>query len=112
MAIIEDVPGVEISIRVAGTPAKEYVDPDPGEMPNKCFLSSVYIECVDNQPFSFHYKVDKTYDWGHKDHRLQLRFFLGAKKNKSFLVKESSTRDRPCTGRVRRQIEYNATVDK
>ncbi|KAK7906583.1 hypothetical protein PG985_016320 [Apiospora marii] len=112
MAIIEDVPGVEISIHVAGVPAKEHVDPEPDEMPNQCFLSSAYIECVDNQAFSFRYKVDKTYDWGHKDHWLKLNFYLGAKRCKSSVIKESSTRSQPATGEVQKQVEFNASTNK
>lgn len=112
MAIIEDVPGVDISIHVAGAPAKEYADPDPEEMPNKCFLSSTFIECVDNQLFSFHYKVDKTYDWGHKDHWLKLKFYLGAKQCKSCLIKESSTRSQASTGLVQNRVEFNASTNK
>ncbi|KAK8102039.1 hypothetical protein PG984_015185 [Apiospora sp. TS-2023a] len=112
MGIIEDVPGVEISIHVAGAPAKEYADPEPDEMPNKCFLSSVYIECVDNQAFSFHYQVDKTYDWGHKDHLLRLKFYLGNKRVKARVIQGSSTRSRPYDGEVRNQVEFNASTNK
>ncbi|KAK8073186.1 hypothetical protein PG994_004085 [Apiospora phragmitis] len=112
MAIIEDVPGIEIGILVAGAPAEEYPDPGPDEMPNNCFLSSVYIECLDNQEFAFSYKVDKTYDWGYRNHQLKLKFYIGADMCYHGRIEESRTRPGPVSGKVRNQVEYNEATNK
>ncbi|KAK8071490.1 hypothetical protein PG997_011693 [Apiospora hydei] len=115
MTVIEDVPGVEISIAVAGAPAKEYADPELEEVPNNhnSFLSSVYIECLDGQEFAFRYKVDSTYDWGYKDHELKFKFYIGGNLcDRRPHIKEMATRSGPFVGELKNQVEYNQSTKK
>ncbi|KAK7947148.1 uncharacterized protein PG986_011469 [Apiospora aurea] len=104
MAVIEDVPGVEIRIAVAGAPAKEYGDPDL-EVPNHndSFLSSVYIECLDGQEFAFRYK----------DHQLKFKFYIGGNLcDRRPLIEEATTRSGPVMRELRKQVEYNEATKK
>ncbi|KAK8024644.1 hypothetical protein PG993_012710 [Apiospora rasikravindrae] len=115
MAIIEDVPGIEISIAVAGATATEYADPELDEIPkdNNCFLSSVYLECLDNQEFAFRYQVDSTYDWGYKDHQLSFKFYIGGKLcDRRPTIQHTATRSGPITRELKNQVEYNEATKK
>lgn len=79
MAILEDVPGVTVTVRINGVDCVEYDDPEaPGQQPSQPTTSSKYIESPDDTEFTIHIKVDSRYDWSYKNHSLKVRTFADA----------------------------------
>ncbi|KAI1213389.1 uncharacterized protein F4807DRAFT_410917 [Annulohypoxylon truncatum] len=73
MAILEELPGIEITVVVAGRDAIEYDDPDASEhsiREAECPTSTKYIECVNDANFGVKYRLTKDYDWTYKNHCL------------------------------------------
>ncbi|KAI0883591.1 uncharacterized protein GGS22DRAFT_167494 [Annulohypoxylon maeteangense] len=76
MAILEELPGVEVTVVVAGRDAVEYDDPDASEQPagvENYPTSTKYIECIDGTNFSIKYNFTGNYDWSYRNHSLCLR---------------------------------------
>jgi hypothetical protein len=71
MAIIQGLPGIEVTIQTGGRTAYEYDDPegidDETQHPR---VTTKFIECSDDAPFEVHLKASKSYSWGNKDHGL------------------------------------------
>ncbi|KAI1802605.1 hypothetical protein F4811DRAFT_390568 [Daldinia bambusicola] len=70
MAVLQDVPGVKVSICINGADCPEYDDPDISEQQRSCPTSSKYIESSDNVEFTIRIIVDQNYDWGNTKHSL------------------------------------------
>ncbi|KAI2471767.1 hypothetical protein F4781DRAFT_76630 [Annulohypoxylon bovei var. microspora] len=82
MAIIPELPGVEVTINIRGQTAAEYDDPKTLERQqekNKSIGTKIYskfIECEDDVPFKICLKVTDTYPWGYKNHSLSIRGYI------------------------------------
>ncbi|KAI1447396.1 hypothetical protein F5Y02DRAFT_23281 [Annulohypoxylon stygium] len=78
MAIIPQVPGVEVTILINKRAAVEYDDPNASEMgPEKNSVVKKYIRCEEDALFEIHCKVTKEYDWSsHKSHYLGFDAFI------------------------------------
>ncbi|KAI0526301.1 hypothetical protein F5B22DRAFT_641451 [Xylaria bambusicola] len=73
MAVIDEVPGIKVTVQVNGEDATEYIDPhasesdidgDPG-----CPVVSRYIESIDDVEFSITVAIDDdTYGWNDVEH--------------------------------------------
>ncbi|KAI1344071.1 hypothetical protein F5Y15DRAFT_426590 [Xylariaceae sp. FL0016] len=105
MAIICSVPGVEVTIRIAGKTAIEYGDPaDTGTYGGLPHSSSKFIECLDGQQFTVHLRVTKDYEWGYKNHSLNFALLIDGQWVKGELCRAHYTRfeswDRDITNRV------------
>ncbi|KAI1367199.1 hypothetical protein F5Y08DRAFT_336868 [Xylaria arbuscula] len=80
MAIIDEIPGIEVTIVVNGQLADEYVDPDPSDQKLQsdpdCPICTRYIEAVEGHPFStrvtFDRKECKKYVRGGEKHPLNI----------------------------------------
>ncbi|RYP07025.1 hypothetical protein DL764_002784 [Monosporascus ibericus] len=70
MAILEELPGVKVTVRIAGKDCVEYEDPDAGDIQASCPTSSKYIESVDDAEFCIHFHMDSEYNWDYKEHSL------------------------------------------
>jgi hypothetical protein len=70
MAILESVPGIKVTVRVGGTEALEYNDPDATENQWECPTSSKYIESVDDTEFAIIIEVESNYDFNNNTHFL------------------------------------------
>ncbi|KAI1373400.1 hypothetical protein F4677DRAFT_429524 [Hypoxylon crocopeplum] len=83
MAIIEDVPGVEVVVQIGGSDAVEYDDPNPSDQEQlgaaEHSTVSKYIECVDNAEFTVKARITGDYEWGYRDHELCVRFYVDGK---------------------------------
>ncbi|KAL7627141.1 hypothetical protein AAE478_003917 [Parahypoxylon ruwenzoriense] len=80
MAILEDVPGVELTVVVNGRDAVEYEDPAPPEQePAGCPSSSKYIECVDGAEFTIKSRITSDYEWGYRNHAVRIDFMVDGK---------------------------------
>ncbi|KAK7756490.1 hypothetical protein SLS62_001324 [Diatrype stigma] len=68
MAVLDKVPGIEVTVQINGQDVVEYNDPDASEFDATFPTSSKYIECVDDAEFAVQYHVTNEYKWGYKDH--------------------------------------------
>jgi len=72
MAIIQGLPGVEVTIQTDGWTAWEYDDPagadDETQHPR---VITKFIECSDDEPFEIHLKASGSYSWGYRSHALK-----------------------------------------
>ncbi|KAI0851670.1 hypothetical protein F5Y00DRAFT_228947, partial [Daldinia vernicosa] len=66
MAVLKDVPGIEVVVKVAGNDATEYEDPNASEQDStNAFYptSTKYIECIDGAEFAIQMRVTGDYQW-------------------------------------------------
>ncbi|KAI0542043.1 hypothetical protein GGR58DRAFT_527122 [Xylaria digitata] len=71
MAIIQGLPGVEVTIYTNRGTTKEYDDPSHAEKVQGCpQVITKYVECGDDELFGIHLKATKEYSWGPKNHVL------------------------------------------
>ncbi|GAW26022.1 hypothetical protein SAMD00023353_1900350 [Rosellinia necatrix] len=74
MAVLEDIPGVEVTVRVAGEDAVEHDDAHKekrgSDEHDTCPAVTRYIESIDDAEFAIMIAADRDYDWGYKDHSL------------------------------------------
>ncbi|KAI0014774.1 hypothetical protein F4780DRAFT_169649 [Xylariomycetidae sp. FL0641] len=80
MAILEDLPGVEVTVRVDDVDLHELGDPNDDEQHHvdaddsgPCPSVTSYVECADNAEFAVHLSIDGDYPWGYRDHVLCAR---------------------------------------
>lgn len=73
MAILDDVPGIEVAVQINGQDVVEYDDPDASELDAPCPTSSKYIECIDDAVFAIRCRATSHYKWGYKNHSLHFR---------------------------------------
>ena len=77
MAILNEVPGIKVAVRIGHQDAVEYNDPEPLSDDNVPYpISNKYIECVDGAEFSIRYKAGKGYNWETKDQVLRYRTYV------------------------------------
>ncbi|KAI1388880.1 uncharacterized protein F4822DRAFT_261210 [Hypoxylon trugodes] len=79
MAIIAEIPGVEVTVRIAGEVAEEHDGPKATDRKIKESVlktCNMFIECRDNTPFAIHLKVDNDYRWGRKNHSLNIATYI------------------------------------
>ncbi|KAI1347775.1 hypothetical protein F5Y01DRAFT_318414 [Xylaria sp. FL0043] len=62
MAVLQDLPGVEVAIYTNGSKTPEYDSLSKADKASRSPNTAVkYTECKDNDPFSIHIKVDQKY---------------------------------------------------
>jgi len=78
MAIFDTVPGLEVTVLVAGVPLAEYNAPakDITSPARGCCVSTTYIECRDDAVFWVKVTAGEDYAWDYKSHALQAKLFL------------------------------------
>lgn len=75
MAIIEVVPGIQVSVLISGKAAPEF--PDPGtDAPSGCKTTTRYIESRDDATFAVHVAANSDYDWVYKSHAVKAVLFV------------------------------------
>ncbi|RYP72241.1 hypothetical protein DL770_007985 [Monosporascus sp. CRB-9-2] len=81
MAVLDDVPGIEVAVQINGRDVIEYDDPDASNHVRSCPTSSKYIESIDDAEFTIRYKASLDYNWeGCRDHVLRFRAFADGLK--------------------------------
>ncbi|RYP63307.1 hypothetical protein DL771_009339 [Monosporascus sp. 5C6A] len=76
MAVLDEVPGIEVAVQINGRNVVEYDDPDASEQARPCPTSSKYIESIDDAEFTIRYTASLDYNWeGYQDHVLRFRAF-------------------------------------
>ncbi|KAI1757403.1 hypothetical protein F4782DRAFT_478412 [Xylaria castorea] len=90
MAILDDVPGVEVTVRVAGNETVEY---DPCEEERHSLAESAtcptvtkYIECIDEADFSIKIAASRRYAWGYRSHCLRFVVYIDGNQTTSRLI--------------------------
>ncbi|RYP42119.1 hypothetical protein DL767_000484 [Monosporascus sp. MG133] len=76
MAILQELPGVKVTVRVEGKDCVEYEDPDAADIQTSCPTSTKYIESVDDAEFCIHFHVDSDYNWDYKKHFLDVAVYV------------------------------------
>ncbi|TGJ85623.1 hypothetical protein E0Z10_g3168 [Xylaria hypoxylon] len=82
MAVLEDLPGVEVTVQIAGKDAIEYDadDDDDGEKSlakhPTCPTVTKYIECIDDAEFAIKVVASREYEWGYKNHALMATVYI------------------------------------
>ncbi|GAP86541.1 hypothetical protein SAMD00023353_1900340 [Rosellinia necatrix] len=96
MAVLTEVPGIEVTVNVNGQRATEYADPHASkpspEVNPSCPVSSKYIESIDNAEFSISLAAtnDNVFMWNNTEYRLRADVKVDTKWVSSSLL----TRDR------------------
>ncbi len=88
MAILEDVPGIKITVRVEGVDCTEYDDTNADNAQEPYPTSSRYIESIDDATFSIHLEMDSAYIWGYKTHILTFKAKADGKQLHTKVLKE------------------------
>ncbi|KAK7936124.1 hypothetical protein PG985_001619 [Apiospora marii] len=74
MAILAELPGFQVVVRVDGKDATEYPSHDPQHRQATCPVSCVYIESVDDARFAVELLVDESYNFARdEEHHLRIR---------------------------------------
>ncbi|TDZ31188.1 hypothetical protein C8035_v005232 [Colletotrichum spinosum] len=82
MAVIDDLPQVKISVRIAGEDqdCTEYEDPDPPQAPAQCGVathtSAKVIESQDDAEFLLRYEMSNSLGWFDSDKGIVLKLFI------------------------------------
>lgn len=77
MAIHEDVPGVEVTVRCHERPLRELEDPNAqDDDAPACPTMSKYVECVDDTEFDVSIIVGPDYAWGYRNHVLVASLYI------------------------------------
>ncbi|XXG97356.1 hypothetical protein Hte_003654 [Hypoxylon texense] len=89
MAVLEEILGVTITVRVNGVDCVEYDDPEASDKQPTWPTSSKYIESPDDAEFSIHTTIDSNYDWGDQNHVLSVLHTVDNTWIRDSLVKSS-----------------------
>lgn len=80
MAIHEDVPGIEVTVRCHKQPLRELEDPSAhDDDASVCPTTSKYVECMDDTEFDISIRVGTNYNWGYRDHVLVPSIYIDGK---------------------------------
>ncbi|KAI1458285.1 hypothetical protein F4805DRAFT_425164 [Annulohypoxylon moriforme] len=115
MAILEEVPGIEVTVVVAGRDATEYDDPDASEQPNEaadCPTSTKYIECIDGANFSVKYHLTNDYDWSYQNHSLTFTLHADGTRLKGTVLKERDLRYGHKTTEIKEKEYFDAATQQ
>ncbi|KAI1469458.1 uncharacterized protein F4812DRAFT_470407 [Daldinia caldariorum] len=116
MAILRDVPGIQVTVQVAGNDAIEYEDPDASEggetRDATCPTSIKYIECVDEAEFAIKLRVDDTYQWGHKNNALMTHLRLDGKSVSGIIVSQTARVNGTAIGINKGEYAYCTQTDR
>ncbi|KAI1767066.1 hypothetical protein GGR53DRAFT_483821 [Hypoxylon sp. FL1150] len=81
MAVLQDQPGIVVTVRTNGMDCVEYDDPDDSKLQlERPFPTAFkYVESLDDSEFTIHMKVDSSYDWSYKKHSLKFMVYVDGK---------------------------------
>ncbi|KAI0130944.1 hypothetical protein F4814DRAFT_445088 [Daldinia grandis] len=96
MAILEAVPGVEITIRINNINCMEYDDPNVPEHQSSHPTSSKYIESLDNTKFTICISINEDYDWSDKSNCLCFTAWVDSTWIQSSIIFKTQLTDGHC----------------
>ncbi|KAI0532239.1 hypothetical protein GGR58DRAFT_507661 [Xylaria digitata] len=93
MAINDDVPGIEVTVRCHERPLHELDDPNAhdNDDPVACPTTSKYIECVDNTEFDVSIVIDSSYAWGYRNHVLIADTYVDGERIRGSVIRGKET---------------------
>ncbi|KAI0485557.1 hypothetical protein F4859DRAFT_387522 [Xylaria cf. heliscus] len=93
MAIHNDVPGLEATVRCNQEPLQELEDPYAHDDNDAaaCPLTTKYIECVDNAEFDVTIEVSPDYQWGYRNHILVASTYVDGKRIRGIIIRSTET---------------------
>ncbi|TRX92701.1 hypothetical protein FHL15_006375 [Xylaria flabelliformis] len=97
MAIHDDVPGLEVTVRCNEEPLHELEDPNAHDSNDAATYPSItkYIECVDDAEFDVTIEVSSDYQWGYRNHVLVAYIYVDGKYIRGVIISSQDT----CYGR-------------
>ncbi|KAK8094557.1 hypothetical protein PG997_001242 [Apiospora hydei] len=107
MAVIDGVPGIEVTIWIGGRPAFEYGDPDHSHKPDDAGakVSSKYIESRRGEGFSIHVRVNPTYHHQQPSpHTLNLAAYIDGQWVRGELCRENSLSNGPFVAIIKERL--------
>ncbi|KAI1173287.1 hypothetical protein F4777DRAFT_600758 [Nemania sp. FL0916] len=114
MAILDEVPGIEVTVLVNGRPATEFDDPDSCGYP----VVSKYIEAIDDATFKIKVKINPDlYAWKPVSHWLRARTGIDGREisrsvikpgTKSFSVKGEDVYDERSKDSYQNSFKFSA----
>ncbi|KAK8013073.1 hypothetical protein PG991_010448 [Apiospora marii] len=113
MAILEDVPGVQVFVQVKGRIATEYPNPDRQQQqqertPNGCPVVDRYIESFDNGHFAIVTEVGPTHDFNYKNHALSFHVYVDGR----YKVNNCTSKEYVWAGAGRRTVSGPVMLDE
>ncbi|KAI5928446.1 hypothetical protein F4810DRAFT_4894 [Camillea tinctor] len=98
MAIIEAIPGIEVTIQVNGQKAVEYDDPHASEQESfaDCPISCKYIESIDDATFRASITASQAYSWRH--HAFAATLYADGQRVGSHVMEKSYDEHRTSLG--------------
>ncbi|KAI1428550.1 hypothetical protein F5Y12DRAFT_790008 [Xylaria sp. FL1777] len=93
MAILESVPGVEVTVQIAGKDAIEYEADDEGKLSlakHACPTATKYIEAIDDAKFAVKLAASCEYGWDYQKHALVFKLYIDGNHICSKLIKDSN----------------------
>ncbi|OTA85308.1 hypothetical protein M434DRAFT_164023 [Hypoxylon sp. CO27-5] len=91
MAVLEDVPGIKVTVRINGVDCVEYDDPEAREEEPAQPTSSKYIESPNDAEFTIMVTVDDNYKWGYKNHVLSFNTLVDSNRIQCPIIREGHT---------------------
>ena len=80
MAILKDVPGLQVMVQVGGVDCVEYDEAEPENTQGSSSpLSTKYIESISDAEFAIHMVGGSDFIWGNKDYSLEFDFYINGK---------------------------------
>ncbi|KAK8013070.1 hypothetical protein PG991_010445 [Apiospora marii] len=113
MAVLDEVPGVGVVVRVRGRIAQEYPDrrTQPGPLPHRPPSTTIYIESFDDAEFSVEFAVDESNDFA-RDEGHYLKFALAVDGTRLKAVCDISREDVAVGhGRARNSLDRATSWD-
>ncbi|KAK8857331.1 hypothetical protein PGQ11_013243 [Apiospora arundinis] len=113
MAVLDNVPGVQVFVRVKGQIATEYPSPDHQQQQlqdteNGCPVVCNYIESFDNRHFAIVTDVGSAYGFFSGGHALSFRVYVDGE----YMVNTCTTQDYVWQGCGRRTVSGPMMLDK
>ncbi|KAI5855615.1 hypothetical protein GGS23DRAFT_589605 [Durotheca rogersii] len=89
MAVLDEFPGIRVTVKINGQTAPELADPNIAEQePANHPTSSKYIECINGANFAVRLCVTDDYDWKPRGHALRLQVDVDGKSIISHIIRE------------------------
>ncbi|KAK8113549.1 hypothetical protein PG984_014075 [Apiospora sp. TS-2023a] len=112
MAVLEDVPGIQVFVQVKGRIATEYPNPDREQQqqptPNGCPVVSRYTESFDNGHFAIVTEVGLTHDFNYKNHTLSFHVHVDGE----YMVNNCTSKEYVLAGAGRRTVSGPIMLDE
>jgi hypothetical protein len=92
MAVLDEVPGIEVSVQISGEDATEYDADDEASQDfaqqNSCPTMIKYIECIEDAEFAIKLVVGPEHNWCERTHILSFKLHIDGERIKARLLRK------------------------